>query len=204
MWREVFAESSKKGLFDEYPSGVEALHPGLRDFCGIDETSDEKTHPFYWTLRMLTPLLDIKMDRFNFGLFCGFMGRLESPFTDYLLAKEPRALLIFGYWLGKMCEDDTAWAYPRFHSECTALCMYLENHNDPRVLKLLEFPAAKCGYILRHVREEAVFADDLTSLDLLGAPPLLEYSAPVVPVDRELTEYGDVLAHEVDIFDLGL
>jgi hypothetical protein len=43
--------------------------------------------------------------------------------------------------------------------------MYLENSDDSRILKLLEYPAECCGYLLRHVREEAVFE---ANFDLIG------------------------------------
>ncbi|KAL1961082.1 hypothetical protein VTO42DRAFT_4970 [Malbranchea cinnamomea] len=201
IWTEVFAESSSGQVFDRYPSGVEYLHPDLRELCGIDETSTEENNPFYWTLRMLTPLLDIKVDRSTFNLLCGFIGRLEAPFTDYLLRKDVRALLIFAYWLGKMCEDPSSWAYPRFYSECVAICMYLENHQDPQVLRLLEYPAAKCGYLLRHVREQAVFADSLDTMNLSHVPTLIEY--PAAFAEKCVPEYGDLLdQHANEIWEI--
>lgn len=199
IWQEVFSESDDDRLFDNYPGGVEHLHQGLREFCCIDETSTEENNPFYWVIRMLTPLLDLEMGGFGFTKLCGFMGRLEAPFTDYLIAKDTRALLILGHWLGKMCEDEISWAYPRCHAECTAICMYLENHEDPRVLKLLEYPAEKCGYLLRHVREEAVFVNCLDTLDVSNIPAMLEYPI-AIPPEKCPYEYGDALGQEADFF----
>jgi hypothetical protein len=33
--------------------------------------------------------------------------------------------------------------------------MYLENSEDPRILRLLEFPAEVCGYLPKQVQERA-------------------------------------------------
>jgi hypothetical protein len=109
---------------------------------------------------MLSPLLPLEVTRFNFNKFCTFMGRLEPQYLGLLLTKDARALLILAWWLGKMNEDNEIWAYPRFHAECVAICMFLENHEDPRVLKLLEYPAAKCGYVLKHVHQEFILPPD--------------------------------------------
>lgn len=82
-----------------------------------------------------------------------FMGRLEPPYLDLLLRKDPAALLVLSWWLALMCKVDEWWAETRVRSECTAICMRLENSEDPRILRLLEFPASCCGYLLRHVQE---------------------------------------------------
>ncbi|KAJ5090927.1 hypothetical protein N7532_009611 [Penicillium argentinense] len=52
-----------------------------------------------------------------------------------------------------MCVDEEWWIETRVRSECTAICMKLEDSADPVVLRLLEFPAQSCGYLLNHVQE---------------------------------------------------
>jgi hypothetical protein len=94
-----------------------------------------------------------------------FMGRLLPEFTNLLLQKDTKALVILSYWLAKMCSVKLWWIRSRVRLECMAICMYLENSDDSRILKLLESPAESCGYLLRHVREEAVF---VANFDLIG------------------------------------
>jgi hypothetical protein len=162
--------NDENNTFDDHRPGAEDLHPGLAELCEIDETTTEENNPYHWPLRMLSPLLTLEMNRFNFTKFCTFMGRLEPPYFALLMAKDARALLILAWWLGKMNENGTIWAgaYPRFNSECVAICMFLENHEDPRVLRLLEYPAAKCGYVLKHVQQEFILPPDDELLTLPG------------------------------------
>ena len=94
-----------------------------------------------------------------------FAPRLLPEFTGLLLRKDPKALVILSYWLAKMSELKLWWIPLRASLECTAICMFLENSKDSRILKLLEFPAKSCGYLLRHVREDAVF---VANFDLIG------------------------------------
>jgi len=166
IWFDVFMESDdEQHTFDNHTPGRDGLHPELADLCGIDETTTEDDNPYHWPLRMLSPILKLKPSKENWGKFISFMGRLLPDFTKLLLQKEPKALAVFGYWLGCMCLIQDWWFNSRFSAECIAICMYLENSDDTRILKLLEFPAECCGYLLRHVREEAVFA---ANFDLIG------------------------------------
>jgi hypothetical protein len=56
---------------------------------------------------------------------------------------------------------DEWWAETRVRSECTAICIKLEDSDDPILLMLLEFPAQRCGYLLRHVQEQAAMESGL-------------------------------------------
>ena len=151
--------------FDNHAPGREGLHPGLANLCGIGETTTENDNPYHWPLRMLGSMLKLDLTREYPFKLTSFIPRLSSEFTSLLLQKDPKALIVLSYWLGKICSIDHIWFPSRFTSECIAICMYLENSDDSRILKLLEFPAECCGYLLRHVREEAVFK---ANFDLLG------------------------------------
>ncbi|PGH12506.1 hypothetical protein AJ79_04250 [Helicocarpus griseus UAMH5409] len=166
IWYRVFTEGDdEKDIFDDHRPGPDGLHPGLAELCEIDETTTEETSPYHWPLRMLSPLLDLAPVKENFARTTSFMGRLLPDYTDLLQKKDPRAVLILGYWLAKKCQENHWWMHPRVHAECVAVCMFLENSSDPRILELLEYPAMHCGYLLKHVREQAVFE---ANIDLLG------------------------------------
>ncbi|OAX85614.1 hypothetical protein ACJ72_00028 [Emergomyces africanus] len=164
IWYQVFMESNDP-IFENHRPGAEGLHPGLAELCNIDETTTEESNPYQWPLRMLSPLLDLEPSK-NFTKITAFMGRLLPKFTSLLQRKDPRAVLILGYWLAKMCQENHWWMHPRVHAECVAVCMFLENSPDPRILKLLEYPAEHCGYVLRHVREQEIFEANIDFLCL--------------------------------------
>jgi len=166
IWYNVFMESTDEhNTLDNHTPGREGLHPELADLCGIDETTTENDNPYHWPLRLLSPLMKLEPSRETWGKLSTFLGRLLPEFTHLLLQKDPKALVVLGYWLGRVCLIKGWWPTSRFSAECTAICMYLENSDDSRILKLLEYPAECCGYLLRHVREEAVFE---ANFDLIG------------------------------------
>ncbi|PGH04907.1 hypothetical protein GX51_03203 [Blastomyces parvus] len=149
IWFPIFQESDDEHqTFNNDSPGLDGLHPGLADLCKIDDTTTGETNPYHWPLRMLSPMLPLQSNKYNFTKLITFIGRLLPPYTNLLQKKDPRALLIFSYWLGKMCEEKRWWVYSRVHSECVAICMYLEDSQDPRMLELLRYPAEKCGYVL--------------------------------------------------------
>lgn len=166
IWWPVFMESrDEKGSFDDHRPGAVDLHPGLAELCEIGPTTTEETNAYHWPLRMLTPMMALEPGDKSVPKTITFMGRLMPDFMELIRNREPPALLIISYWLALLCSTRHQWILSRALKECQAICMYLENSEDPRVLKLLEFPANACGYLLKHVKEEALFEKNM---DLLG------------------------------------
>lgn len=162
IWWTTFMEShDDKGPFDDHRPGRVDLHPELADLCEIDDTTTKETNPYHWPLRMLSPLLNLERSANSFPKYTPFMGRLLPDYINLLLKKDPRALVILAWWLALMCSVKSWWIESRVRSECIAICMFLENSSDERILRLLEFPAEACGYLLRHLREQAVFEANL-------------------------------------------
>ncbi|CAI7586611.1 unnamed protein product [Penicillium glandicola] len=155
MWWTVFMESRDPLDFEDKRPGRVGLDPDLADLCGITHDSTVESNPCLWPLRMLMGLLPFERVSGSFGVYNTFMGRLENPFYECLLEKEVPALVLLAWWLGLMCCVEEWWVEIRVRSECTAICMFLEDSCDPLVLKLLEFPASCCGYLLRHEQERA-------------------------------------------------
>ncbi|KAK2803342.1 hypothetical protein FQN50_007001 [Emmonsiellopsis sp. PD_5] len=162
IWVPMFLESDDEHqTFNNSSPGSEGLHPGLAELCEIEETTTGSTNPYHWPLRMLSPMLPLQPNKYSYSKLITFIGRLMPPYTDLLLKKDPRALLILSYWLAKMCEEKQWWLYARVHSECVAICLYLEyTSQDPRILDLLRYPAERCGYELNLVYEQGVFPEN--------------------------------------------
>ncbi|KAJ5842712.1 Aflatoxin biosynthesis regulatory protein [Penicillium rubens] len=156
MWWTIFMESRDPSMdFEDKRPGRVGLDPDLADLCGITEDSTVEGNVFLWPLRMLMGLLPFERGPGSFRVYNTWMGRLEGPFYECLLRKEPAALVLLAWWLGLMCYVEQWWVETRVRSECTAICMFLEDSCDPLVLRLLEFPALCCGYLLRHEQERA-------------------------------------------------
>jgi hypothetical protein len=154
IWWATFMDSRTPDIdFEDKRPGRVGLDPDFADLCGIDETSTVDNNPYLWPLRMLMWLLFLEMAPKSSQTYNMWMGRLEPEYYDRLLAKDPPALVILAWWLALICHVDEWWMENRARSECTAICMLLEDSLDPLVLKLLEFPAQSCGYLLRHVQE---------------------------------------------------
>lgn len=166
IWWPVFVESrSSESTFDDHRPGAVDLHPVLAELCEIGPTTTEETNPYHWPLRMLGPMMALEPGDRSMSKYIPFMGRILPDFMDLLRMKEPRALVIISYWLALMCNTSYQWISARALKETKAICMFLENNEDPRILKLMEFPAEACGYLMKHMREEALFEKNM---DLLG------------------------------------
>ncbi|KAL3466497.1 hypothetical protein BJX64DRAFT_284435 [Aspergillus heterothallicus] len=148
MWWEMFMDS-RSDWFDDIREGREGLHPHLADLCGINEFSTLENNPYLWPLRMLTPLLKLEPSVKTFPRITTFMGRLLPDYYETLIRRDPPALVLLAWWLALMLSVDLWWVNARARSECAAICMYLEDSPDPLVLRLLEFPAQTCGYLLQ-------------------------------------------------------
>lgn len=134
--------------FEDKRAGRAGLDPDLADLCGVTGESTVESNVYLWPLRMLMGLLPLERATASFQTYNTWMGRLENPFYDALLRKEVPALVLLAWWLGLMCSVEEWWVEVRVRSECTAICMFLEDTCDPLVLRLLEFPASCCGYLL--------------------------------------------------------
>ncbi|KAJ5808895.1 hypothetical protein N7474_010164 [Penicillium riverlandense] len=140
--------------FDDSRPGRVGLDPDLADLCGITEASTLANNPYLWPLRMLMQFLPLEQKPPCFRKYFNWVGRLEPEYQQCLLQKETPAMILLAWWLALMCCTNLWWLDARVRSECTAICMRLEDSDDPLVLRLLEFPAEQCGYILRHVQEQ--------------------------------------------------
>ncbi|KAL2850335.1 hypothetical protein BJY01DRAFT_245507 [Aspergillus pseudoustus] len=148
MWWELFMDSRSES-FDDMRPGREGLHPHLADLCGISEFSTMENNPYLWPLRMLTPLLKLEPSVKTFPRITTYMGRLLPDYYETLIRREAPALVLLAWWLALMLGVDLWWVNARARSECAAICMFLEDSPDPHVLRLLEFPAQACGYLLQ-------------------------------------------------------
>ncbi|KNG90879.1 C6 transcription factor [Aspergillus nomiae NRRL 13137] len=156
IWASTFQhahEDEVQFLEHVVKQGREGLDPDLADLCGIDESTTAKTNPYYEPLASLTALFQLEKNFKNSAKCAEFMGKLSNDFLALLRRRDPPALLILAQWMGLMCtlSQWQPWIFGRLVTECIAICMYLEHDPDPRISRLLEFPATACGYSSRDV-----------------------------------------------------
>ncbi|CAG7924538.1 unnamed protein product [Penicillium olsonii] len=156
MWWTVFMQARDPNIdFEDKRPGRVGLDSDLADLCGITEDTTVESCPLLWPLRMLMSLLSVERGTASLQKYNTWMGRIDNSFYECLCRKDTPALVLLAWWLGLMCYVEEWWVEMRVRSECTAICMFLEDSSDPLVLKMLEFPASCCGYLLRHEQERA-------------------------------------------------
>ncbi|KAE8146973.1 hypothetical protein BDV25DRAFT_161376 [Aspergillus avenaceus] len=152
IWGPAFSRSHQEEVQvygQGKEQGREGLDPDLADLCGIDDCTTAATNPYYEPLRMLTAILVLEATLENSAQCTTFMGRLENNFLSLLRMRDPPALVILVQWMGRMCtlSHFQPWVEGRLRAECVAICMFLEQHSDGRIRRLLEFPSRACGYL---------------------------------------------------------
>lgn len=128
--------------------GRDNIPEAFAHLCDIDDASDNENNPYHRPLRALSALLQLEFTSRNFAKFIYFLKMLSGSYGRLLEEKDPRALLILSYWFAMLCKIDQWWIQDRVRLECKAVCMYLENNDDPRIINLLRFPAEACEYKL--------------------------------------------------------
>ncbi|KAL3470284.1 hypothetical protein BJX99DRAFT_264342 [Aspergillus californicus] len=154
IWGTAFGQSTKIEtiLFKyEVKQGREGLHPALADLCEINESTTEETSPYYFPLKILSPLLELEANAENASHCTTWMGRINAAFVNLCRQKDTKALVILAYWMGLMCSLSQwqPWVEGRVRRECIAVCIYLESIADPVIYPFLKFPASAAGYTLQ-------------------------------------------------------
>ncbi|KAF4240585.1 hypothetical protein CNMCM6457_007163 [Aspergillus fumigatiaffinis] len=155
IWASAFQQTHKEEvqLYEEgVTQGREGLDPDLADLCGVDDSTTASMNPYYEPLRLLAATSHLEKNLKNAAQCASFMGRLQNEFLALLRERDPPALLILAQWMGLMCtlSEWQPWVEGRIRGECKAICMYLEHSADPRIQRLLLFPASACGYHLAY------------------------------------------------------
>jgi hypothetical protein len=168
VFRRFFpaANSDPTPYLHELP-GREGLPPELADLCDITSESTVDNNPYHAALRLLAPLLKIKCSLENVTFYLQFTVQIRPEFFTLVKDRDSSALLLLCYWYASFCSLRQWWSVKRAKIECMALCMYLENVQDPRIFPFLIFPARACGYRIKNLSLSANGAD---------MPPTIPYA----------------------------
>lgn len=98
---------------------------GLRD-AGIHEPVDPEAWVFREPLRFVAEVRHLRPVSTNILRYVQFVGKLTAEFRNLLFIRDPRALWLFGYWLGLMCRFEKLWwLHRRPKRDFTAICQWL-------------------------------------------------------------------------------
>ena len=142
---------------DHRPGTVDIPEPFVQ-LCNLKPESTSENNPYHGTLRSLFRIPNVRCTRDTVLFFLRFHSSLEPQFLVLLERRDAVALLILCYWYALICDFKEWWIYSRASIECTAICIYLENHADDRIVEMLHFPAKACGYSLRNRKRMRVMA----------------------------------------------
>ena len=124
------------------------IDAGFATLCGLTAMKHPEQSPYYFPLRLLSPMLTLPRTLENLTRFINFIGSIREGFLGLLRHNDERALLIFGYWLGLMCGIEKWWCEDRVRRDCRAICMYLEERGSPEVKSFgLDWLHWACGYV---------------------------------------------------------
>ncbi len=93
----------------------------------LAEGGHVQSRPLYRkAVRTLGELRSMEPDCPGSFAYIGFTGKLEDGFRDLLFRRDPRALWIFGYWLGLLGRLNIWWCSRRVGRDCAAVRCFLE------------------------------------------------------------------------------
>ena len=145
------ASDDDQRSFTNLAPGIQGIPQAFVEICGLNSSSINANNVYHTPLRLLSETMKLEVTPGNLYLLVQFAGGVGGRFLDLLKVKEHRALLIFSYWLGKLCSMPLWWCPGRARRDCTAICMYLDQPtHDRRIRKMLEWPAGACDYVMKY------------------------------------------------------
>lgn len=136
---------------------LQALPPGFVELYDLRPDSNAENNPYYNAAAILAQLMgpEVPCNRKNIIKYCCFLTNITPTYKQLLISKDPRALLLMGWWWSKACGYEQWWFQRRALTEGQAICIYLETYygHEDWVQKSLKIPKILCG--LEHKGFEA-------------------------------------------------
>ena len=115
----------------------------------LDTGSTAENNPYYSPLKCLTSLLPMECNHTTIAKYLSFLGQMVKEFKRLVTQKDPRALLLVAYWLGKVSHGSW-WVSQRALMEGQAICLYLERYypHETTIQELVQFPKMDLGLLM--------------------------------------------------------
>lgn len=143
----IFRDLSRVTSFLVEPSTIintekNAIPPGFLELFQIDSTSTLENNPYHVPASIISQLMPMICTQSTVLQFLAFCTNLRPEFVELAEQKDPRALLLVGFWFGMICSYKSWWIWHRAYLITQSICLYLRGyHSDDALLqKLVEIP----------------------------------------------------------------
>lgn len=128
-------------------SEIDPLPYEFVDLYSLDATSTPEGNPYHIAASVLGQLMEYNCNQSTVVRFLSFISHVHPDFKQLLEFREPRALLLLAYWLGKLCQYEQWWIWRRALLQCQSTVLYLERYHgdDKTIMKLVHYPRTLCG-----------------------------------------------------------
>jgi hypothetical protein len=112
----------------------------MRRLFNMDETSTIQNNPYHLPALILARLLHLPPNHENALNFLYFLGYMTNEFRNLVEDKDPRAVMILGWWLNKLQESDLWWLKRRANKGGKAIQIWLDRRfgGEKRVIEMYD------------------------------------------------------------------
>jgi hypothetical protein len=107
-------------------NNINAIAPDAQRLFNIDHTSTITNNPYHLPALILSNLQFVPPTHENVLNFLYFLGYMTAEFRNLLEIKDPRALLLLGWWYKRLATSDLWWFARRAAVEGGAIQIWLE------------------------------------------------------------------------------
>lgn len=127
--------------------GLKQLPGELCRLLGLHGHVNLQTNPYRFSANILNNLMAMKSSETSILAFLTFITLMEADFRQFLVDKDPYALILLAYWFAEFSQHHAWFVWRRSILECQAICLYLTRyHGDIDQLNtILEHPRRICG-----------------------------------------------------------
>jgi hypothetical protein len=128
---------------------VEDLPREFISLYDLDSSTTPENNPYYSAIRSLGSLLHMECNHTTIAKYFSFVGQTGKYYKRLVIEKDPRALLLLGYWFGRVSHG-TWWVSQRALMEGQGICLYLERYypHETTIQELLQFPKMDLGLLM--------------------------------------------------------
>ncbi|KAF5615119.1 uncharacterized protein FTJAE_13442 [Fusarium tjaetaba] len=112
-------------------TGIVGIPEALAAVCQLNETSTSE-NPYFYAAHAVSRILYLPDSQVTTGQTQLFTHRIEGPFKELLLSRDPVALSLLYIWYRKAGRS-IWWVELRARVECPAICLYLRRYHGDDV-----------------------------------------------------------------------
>lgn len=144
------------------PLQFEALPPAFTSLCNLEDGPALDQDMYYIILCHITPLLREPPCKKHLARLFGMIGHVWPELRNRISRREPKALLLFSWWLALLARLDLWWATTRAVSCIRAILTRLAALDYAQLKPFLAFPASRASTDCQWIWYATETTDDST------------------------------------------